>query len=94
MTTANPHPDSTEREDFSLAQLARIRRSIEGEIEIIDEELDDPRNKDDLDLSRKSMLKDYIDLQSILAALDKLIRKKSRSKIKTLQAPTNQPGPV
>lgn len=64
----------TARDDFSLEELLLIRTSIGAELDIIEDELDDPRNEENLNVSRGAMLNRQITLVRILNKVHKRIR--------------------
>jgi hypothetical protein len=63
------------RVDLSLSELNDIRNTIGAEVEILDEELEDQRNKDDLTISRTRMLERHEELTKLLEKVSKAIRK-------------------
>lgn len=62
------------RLDLTREQAIAVRGSVSAELDIIDSELDDPRNKIDLDISRTRMLNKQILLSTTLDKINKAIR--------------------
>lgn len=60
---------------YTLSQLVRIRNSIGSELDIMDEEMNDIRNKNNIDISRSRMLNDRTQLQEVLDITDKAIKR-------------------
>lgn len=60
--------------DFSLEELVEIRGSIGSLIDIIDEELDDPKNKHDLKFNRSKHLTQQLCRYTILEKIGKTIK--------------------
>lgn len=59
---------------FTMEELVIIRRSIGSEIDIMEEELDEPKNQMDLSISRSKMLREQNTLIEILSKVDKILK--------------------
>lgn len=64
-----PSPDF----EFTLEELVEIRGSIGALLDIVDEELDDLKNQQDLDINRTRWLNQHIRCSNILKKIAKQI---------------------
>lgn len=62
------------RVNYTLPELVHIRASIGSEIDILDLELDDVKNKEDLSIPRGEMLKKHAELLTLLEKTNRAIR--------------------
>jgi hypothetical protein len=63
--------------DFTLQELLRLSQIAGAEIDIINDELDDPRNQNNLSIDRGEMLKEFEFVCNIREKLEKAIARPS-----------------
>lgn len=70
-------PKSKKEEGFTLSELQIIRESLSGEIDLLDEELDDKRNQTDISIDRTKQLHKHELLMRALTKVNSQIRRQT-----------------